>query len=522
MNRENRYRFALLALLLLTTLLSFALRTHRLEQQSLWWDEIYTAARSTMTVPELVQNLFESRVHLPLYFLFLQIWAEIGRAEFVLRYFSVIMGVLTIPLIYQTGCLLAGRQAGLLAAFLLTISPFHIWYSQEARMYTFLAFNALAANYFLLRLFRHDNRRDWIGYAVTLTLTLYSHYLGVLILIAHYVFFSLHYQHDKARFKRWFISAFVAGALFVAWFLAVFFVSSFTQASISWIAPVRWYEPIITLLAFSIGRTIDPTRPFFLLTFLAYLLSALVALFFVRPFSRKSPLTGPRLAMRLLLAWMGVPFLLVTLVSLDWSIPQQRFVYMDRYIISLLPAFILLIAWGATLLMRQRWAGRWLLLFGLAVIAPTWLSLHNLYTNPVYGREDWRTAVAHIAANKQTGDVLLLTPGQILPLAYYSTAQLPQLVLPDASELAALSPANWLATSTSSLSHTWNGAFQRVWLIEAFDNADTHGFPQTRNAAVSATTPKAHVAWIATDARLVEKWAFPGLRLTLYELQGVE
>ncbi len=484
----------------LVVLLGFALRLYRLDAQSLWWDEIYTVARSVMSVPELIENLFESRVHLPLYFLLMQTWGEIGRGEFVIRYFSVLGGVLTLPLMVQTGRLLNGRQVGWLGAFLLAISPFHIWYAQEARMYTFLALNALAANYFLLRQLRQERRRYWVGYAMTLTFTLYSHYLGALLLIAHYVFFSLHYRRDKKLFRRWFASASVAGAAFMAWFLAVYFVSSFTQASISWISPVRWYEPVVTLLAFAVGRTIDPARPFYYLAFFAYLLPALVMLRYLRGVPS---LTFQHLAARLLWCWLLVPLVLVTLISLDWSVPDQRFIYMDRYIISLLPAFVLLAAWGMVV-MARRW--RWLLpVFVVLVLLPTAVSLRNLYFNPEYGREDWRTAVDHMATNKQPGDVLLLTPGQILPLAYYEDAQLPQVVLPDVEEMAEMMTA---------VAQT----YERVWFIRSFDNADTHGFPQTRNEAVETATPNPYEAWLMANYGVVQQQAFTGIRLMLYDL----
>jgi mannosyltransferase len=248
--------------LLLIILLSFGLRVYRLDAQSLWWDEMYTTVQASMAPGELLESLFEDRVHTPLYFFVLLGWGEIGRSAFILRYFSVVAGVLTIPLIYVMGQRLNGRAVGLLAAFLLAIAPFHIWFSQEARMCSFLALNALAANYFLLRLLHREKRGDWIAYTVALTFTLYSHYLGVLILIAHYAFFSFyyryHYRQNPQRFKRWFVCGAVAGGLFLAWFLAVFLVSSFTEASISWIAPVRWYEPLVTLFSFSIGPSIDP------------------------------------------------------------------------------------------------------------------------------------------------------------------------------------------------------------------------------------------------------------------------
>lgn len=488
----------------LITYLSFALRIYRLDHQSLWWDELYTVASAAMTVPEMMDNLLVDRVHLPLYFMLLQGWSEIGRGEFVIRYFSVLCGVLSLPLIYQTGRLLAGRPVGWLAAFLLAIAPFHVWYSQEARMYTFLMLNALAANYFLLRLFRHQCPRYWIGYSMTLTFTLYSHYLGALLLIAHYVFFSLHYRHDKTQFRRWFISASVAGAAFMAWFLTVFFVSSFRQASISWIDPVRWYEPVVTLLAFAVGRTIDPARPFFYLGFLAYLVPAMAMVGYVR---RALFLTYDHWAARLLWAWLLVPLVLMTLVSLDWSIADQRFVYMDRYIISLLPAFVLLTAWGAVTLARQRWANNWLLPTLLLLVSlPTIASLRNLYFDPKYGREDWRQAVAHIAAHKQEGDILLLTPVQILPLAYYEDAQLPQVVLPDVEGMAEVMTA--VAQD-----------YERVWLLRSFDNADTHGFPQTRNEAVLIASPNKYEAWLAAQYSPVGQWTFTGIRLAAYEMR---
>jgi uncharacterized membrane protein len=501
--RKNHY-LPLVAIFLL----GFGLRVYRLDEQGLWWDEIYTVARAAMSVPELIENLFESRVHLPLYFMLTQVWSEIGRSSFIIRYFSVVMGVLTLPLMYASGRLLAGRKVGLLAAFLLAISPFHVWYSQEARMYTFLAFNALAANYFLLRLFRQESRRDWIGYAVTLTLTMYSHYLGALLLIAHYVFFSLHYRHDKVRFKHWFMSAFVAGALFSAWFLAVFFISSFTQASISWIAPVRWFEPLVTLLAFASGRTIDPQRPFYYLPFFAYLLATLVSLPYLR---RTNTITFHHLAARLLWSWLFVPLALLTLISLDWSIPDQRFVYMDRYIISLLPAFVLLAAWGVVGITQQQKARRWLVFVFLGlVLAPTLLSLRNLYNDPTYGREEWRTAVAHMTTQQQSGDLLLLTPGQILPLAYYENQQLARLVLPtDPTELPGILPA-------IQQDH------KRAWFIESFDNANTHGFPQARNEAVISAPPDDYAAWLGQQFTPIATWQFPGIRLSLYNLHPAE
>lgn len=508
-------------LLLVILLLAFGLRIYRLGGQSLWWDEIMTVARSTMTVPELLENLFESRTHLPIYFFLIQAWGHIGRSEFIIRYFSVVCAVLTIPVIYRTGRLIAGYKVGLLAAFLLAVSPFHIWYAQEARMYTFLALTTLTANWFLLRLFKRDDWRDWVGYSLAMLLTLGSHYLGVLILIAHYVFFSFHYRQNKQRFRRWFISASVAGAAFTAWFLAVYFTYTFSQAAIGWIKPAHWYEPVLTLLTFSLGRTFDLERPFFYLAFFATLLPILATLYLLR--RTQATLSYDRLAARLLWAWLAVPLILITLISLDWSIPDQRYIYMDRYIISLLPAFILLAAWGIAILARQQWAKHWLppVFMGL-ILLPTAVSLANLYFDPAYGREAWKTAVSQITSDKQTGDILLLTRGQILPLAYYENEQLPRVILPSSSEIAEIGVEDALSQALASELAALNLEAQRVWIIRSFDNANPHGFPQIRNQAVLSAPLDPYETWLMENYLQIEHWYFPGIRLNLYDLQRNE
>jgi mannosyltransferase len=525
MHVQNKYSMVRISLLFII-LLGFGLRVYQLEAQSLWWDEIFTAARSAMTVGELIEDLFTARVHLPFYFILLQGWTEIGRSAFILRYFSVAAGVLTIPLIYVTGKRLNGRSVGLLAAFLLAIAPFHIWFSQEARMYSFLALNALAANFFLLRLLHQESRWDWVAYAVALTFTLYTHYLAVLILIAHYVFFSLHYRRDPARFKRWFISAGIAGMLFLTWFLAVFLISSFRYAAIGWIAPVNWYEPLVTLFSFSIGPSIDPANFLPYMAFSVYLIGLLAVCWFVG--RGQTVATSKLLSLRLLWCWLGVPLLLLALISMDWSIPDQRFIYMDRYITSLLPAFILLAAWGLILLSRQGWSPRWLMpLLLILIFLPTLFSWQNLYFNPDYARDDWRAAFIQIETASQDNDLLLLTLSQIRAYSYYGVDRVRYANLPDllTCEEDERSPAfsshqQCIGEKLQTKVETLPADVERVWLISAYHNDNTHGFPQARNVAAALAHPNVYEHWFDQEYTVVNQWQFTGIRLTLYDLTG--
>jgi hypothetical protein len=69
----------------------------------------------------------------------------LGDSAARVRAFSAFTGTLTVPVLYLLGRRLVGRNVGLLAAFLLSISPFHVRFAQETRMYTLLTLNAALA-----------------------------------------------------------------------------------------------------------------------------------------------------------------------------------------------------------------------------------------------------------------------------------------------------------------------------------------------------------------------------------------
>ena len=81
----------------------------------------------------------------PLYFTVLHFWVGFGDDETSVRLLSALFGAAIVPLAAVFGRMLAGRRVGLLAAFLVAISPLLIRYSQETRMYSMLGFLVLVA-----------------------------------------------------------------------------------------------------------------------------------------------------------------------------------------------------------------------------------------------------------------------------------------------------------------------------------------------------------------------------------------
>src|SRR3990167_4926541 len=86
---------------------------------------------------------------MPVYYILVHYWTKIfGLSEFKLRFFSAIFGIASIYMIFLLGKTIFNEKVGLIAAFILSINHQHIYYSQEARNYSFLVFLALLSAYY--------------------------------------------------------------------------------------------------------------------------------------------------------------------------------------------------------------------------------------------------------------------------------------------------------------------------------------------------------------------------------------
>ena len=86
-------------------LLALVLRVLQLDFQPLWWDEGYSVWFASHPLGQMAA-LTAQDIHPPLYYALLHGWtALLGTAPAALRLLSVVVGVVTIPLLY-----LAARQ----------------------------------------------------------------------------------------------------------------------------------------------------------------------------------------------------------------------------------------------------------------------------------------------------------------------------------------------------------------------------------------------------------------------------
>ncbi len=119
-------------LLLAITALAGALRFHRLGDWSFWVDEANTVRKAL----DLVSYDLASRpISLTLTHLALSAW---GVSEWNARLVPALIGVASIPILYFPIRKLSGPVIALASVLLLAVSPWHLYWSQNARFYSAL------------------------------------------------------------------------------------------------------------------------------------------------------------------------------------------------------------------------------------------------------------------------------------------------------------------------------------------------------------------------------------------------
>ena len=238
----------------LLSLLALGLRLIRLSYQPLWWDEGWSLYFATTGIRNMLE-LTAVDIHPPLYYLLLHFWIRLfGPGVVSVRLLSVLVGTATVPLLYAAGRRLAGHRGGLLAAFLLAISPFHIYYSQEVRMYGLVTLFGVAALCSVTQWDAREGRAGlapWVGYVLAATAALYTAYYAAFLLLALNLYVLIRWlrsRTESARRAGWPLRG------LAAWFggqLAVFLL----------FLPWLWYAggKLLTYVRFKVSVEEDPS-----------------------------------------------------------------------------------------------------------------------------------------------------------------------------------------------------------------------------------------------------------------------
>jgi len=176
-------------ILLVIIILSGAfLRLYKLGSQSMWTDEASGVIISHDSIANIIKNYDDQP---PFYYLLTHLMLKFGNSDFIVRLPSAIFGILAIYLIFLATKSMFDIKTGIISSFLLSVSLYHIYYSQEARAYTALVFFTVSSLYFIWQAIISNKYKYWVGFIFSTLLGLYSHYMYSFVLFVNVLIYSI-------------------------------------------------------------------------------------------------------------------------------------------------------------------------------------------------------------------------------------------------------------------------------------------------------------------------------------------
>ncbi len=444
-NKVHTTRYLYLSTTLIL-LLAFMLRAYGLDAQNIWGDEAFSIHLGAQPLPEALTG---ADTHPAFYPAALWAWMPfVGKSAYAVRYLSLLFGVLMVGGVLVLGRRVGGPRVMALAGLLAAVSPFAVYYSQEARMYAPVAAFGVLATYALLRLLDADIR-SWrwptIYWAAALGM-IYSHYYAFFLLAAHNLAVLILWRRLGKRFGAWVGMQAALALAFAPWvpfLLAQGGVQS-SHATGGWMGAwgleglrTVWQR---TYTAFTVGTTAP-----YELTQWALLGLIIVAAGMHAAIKMKFP--GHR---AVLLTALLIPPLLAHL-----ALPATPFFY-ERYLISMLPVFLVVLALGVDAL-RDATPILSMAAAALLLLAPL-PGLNRHYHDPAVVKGRYGDMTAYIEQHATDDAVLLLNnrlQGDLYN--YYRIEGMPVYWYPP---LTGWGEAGWQDTALSQIE-----GHDQVWVV---------------------------------------------------------
>jgi mannosyltransferase len=406
-------------LLLGIVLFGLALRVHDLEKESLWRDEVYSVNMALEKFSEIIKT---KDTNPPLYYLVLTRWMKVfGHSEGAVRFPSVIFGVVSIVLIYRHGKELFSESAGIVSAAILSVSTFHIYYSQEARAYSLMVCLALLSNLFYWRFGTRKKAAGVAGYIICSVLLIYTHVYGLFVILsqnAHFAVFRWRKSNkEEVQGKEWLLIQGIIWLCFLPWVGILISQSIGVAKTDFWIQEPQIRDLYKTIVAF-IGHD-KLVWLYLLLLFFTFVMAS---------FQRKREKGGVEESRSVAgdheiakgLETSKLMFLLMLFfcsVVLPFFISKTLApIFVARY--TIVGAVALYLGIGFTIA-KVPWR---LLRHGLlfVIILLSVMNTWQRYYKPIT-REQWRDSAAYMDRNSMDGDLILFnTSGSVAAFKYYS------------------------------------------------------------------------------------------------------
>jgi uncharacterized membrane protein len=384
----------------------------------MWTDEGLSLYRSGQSPGTILQNIIvvdgiETRdTNPPLYFLLLHFWRSLaGDTVFAMRFLTVAAAILGIPLMYLLGRQTLGYPAGIAAALLMTISPFHIWQSQIVRNYGLLLtlnlFSVYALFRFLLARHHRPQRKWFVLWLVATLLGIYTHYFGFFIFAFGLICLIISGLYRRGLYrllqqpKWWLALVLMLLAVIPITFVALDRFQAGQQVDFFYVPLPKFLHQALSALA--VGMNWSLVHAWWRI--IPAVLLVLIGLWL--------GWRGRRPSVLFLVGYQLVP--LGILYTLSFINPLYNG---TRHLLIGLPPFLLLAAAGMTLafqkaaerppLLSGRLRSAAVLALALFLLGSQAEWLHNQFTSPRLIRDDVRGAAEYLNKMAAPGDLIVL------------------------------------------------------------------------------------------------------------------
>lgn len=391
------------------------LRVYKIENKPVWYDEAVSISNAEKPLNSYLTSFRLN--YKPVYFLLLNLWiSAFGENAFILRLFSVIWGILSIFFIYKLAeAVFNDKIIGIISAFLLGISVFHIFHCQQIRHFSFIMLLALVSFFCLVKFFKEGKNSCLIILTAVNILILNTHPYGLSVIIFEWVYGALFFRGKVLR--PWLFAQAVISLFIILW---LSFINAGYLGEMVWWIPKPGFSSILeTFNTFSWGGQRygldDFTIPFSWIHW--QIISSLIYLFLFFTGLKIKKGDPDRNNILLLVIWLLGTILLGFLFSRFSSAS----VYSIKHLIIALPAFIIIIARGISMLRKELRAWVLAVIF-LLNINPLIIMYNNYFS------VDWKKSGEYVKNSVKGGDtVIISTLSEVVPFMYYFNDKRPLL-----------------------------------------------------------------------------------------------
>ncbi len=397
----DRWQRSELWLLAAITLLAALLRFYKLGVWSFWIDEVFTLrrAQSSLNVETIVGNWPPLSVLLTG-----AAFKLMGVSEWTARLVPALVGIGTLPALYWPTRKVLGVANALLAMLLLSVSPWHLYWSQNARFYTALLLLYTLALFAFYKGLEHDRRAYLLASLALIFLASRERLMALYFVpvVGTYVLLLKLLPFEKpAGLRIRNIAIVMLPGLGVILLDLVGYIT-------------RGQSYLIDSLTVFLGHPIDD--PFRLAAFVTASLGVpLVAL---------ASFGGVYLLMRR--SRPGLFFSLAAAVPVLILLVSSPLIFSkDRYVFVTLTSWVMLAAVACTAIVARLNGSARVLAVGVVLMLVGDAAWHNVqyYSINNGNRRDWKGAFALVERQRESGDIVVTTRPELA--AYYLREDVP-------------------------------------------------------------------------------------------------